>query len=123
MTQPREIRKTWTVWHLIAAIGLVAVGILCTFNAWQDMFHIAMLDEESSHVLLVPIAVAWLVFVRKGRFAQCRPIPSLIGTLLIGIGWLMWDRGYRHEIQSFFHFGAVLVAVGCLLTVVGKDVL
>jgi exosortase len=125
MKHRADERRGWTIWHLIAAMGLVLLGIYFTSNAWLDMFHIALSDEESSHVLLVPIAVAWLVWVRKGRFRQCRPARSLIGTALIGIGWLLWDVGYRHpqRIQSFFHLGAILVAVGCLLTVVGKDVL
>jgi len=108
---------------LVAAIVAVVLGMVFTRNAWGDMFHIAMLDEESSHVLLVPVAVVWLLWVRKGRFRQCRPARSFIGTALIGIGWAMWHVGYRHPVQSLFHLGAVLVVVGCLLTVVGKDVL
>ncbi len=124
MTERHEHRKQWTVWHLVAAVLAIAAGVFATRNAWGDMFHIAMVDDESSHVLLVPIAVAWLVWVRKGRIRQCQPSRSLIGTALIGGGWFMWDLGYRGgELQSFFHFGAVLVAVGCFLTVVGKDIL
>jgi len=117
-----ERRKGWTIWHAVAAAVAMVVGVFLTRNAWEDMLRIALMDEESSHVLLVPIALVWLVWVRKGRFRQCRPSRSFIGTALIGIGWVFWDVGYRHPVQTMFHLGAVLVVVGCLLTVVGKDV-
>src|ERR1051325_8372488 len=108
-------RRQWTIWPLVFALLAVTAGVLATHNAWLDMYRIAMVDEESSHIFLVPIAVMWLVWGREGRFRQCQPHRSLIGTVLIGIGWLMWDRGYRGgdngQIQSCFHLGAVLVAV------------
>src|SRR5689334_4760798 len=113
MTRIGEERRSWTIWHAVAAVAALAIGILLTRNAWEDMLRIAVMDEESSHVLLVPIALVWLVWVRKGRFKQCRPGRSFIGTALIGIGWMLWDMGYRRPVQSFFHLGAVLVAVGC----------
>ena len=95
MSERQEIRKRWTVWHLVAALAAVLAGVLATHNAWQDIYRIAMVDPEASHILLVPIAITWLVWVRKGRFRQCQPHRSLIGTAMILIGWLLWDRGYR----------------------------
>jgi exosortase len=116
-------RNGWTVWHVVAALALVATSVAITWMAWSDMWQIAMKDEESSHVLLVPVAVGWLVWVRRARFRQCRPQRSLLGAVLIGVGWLLWSVGYKYDVQSFWHGGAVLMAVGCFVTVVGRDIL
>jgi exosortase len=115
-------RNGWTVWHVVAALALMAASVAVTWMAWSDMWRIAMKDEESSHVLLVPVAVAWLVWVRRARFRQCRPGRSVLGALLVGLGWLLWSYGYRYDVQSFWHGGAVTMAVGCFLVVVGRDV-
>lgn len=116
-------RNGWTVWHVAAALALIAASVAVTWMAWSDMWQIAMKDEESSHILLVPVAVAWLVWVRRARFRQCRPQRSVLGAILVGAAWMFWSIGYRYDVQSFWHGGAVLMAVGCFIVVVGKDIL
>lgn len=108
------------------AIGsslLIIAGLAVTWPAWADMMHIAATDEESSHIFLVPLVAAWLVYVRRARFRYLRPDGRWIGPLLIGLGWFMHGMGDARLIQSFWHAGAVLVVVGCFLTAVGGDVL
>jgi exosortase len=114
-------RNGWSIWHPVAAALLIAVSVAITWMAWSDMARIAWKDEESSHILLVPVAIAWLVWVRRARFRQCKPQRSMLGAILIGLGWLLWSWGYRKDIQSFWHGGAVVMAVGCFLVVAGKD--
>ncbi|MFV2070804.1 MAG: archaeosortase/exosortase family protein, partial [Pirellulales bacterium] len=109
--------------YVLGGLALAAVGIGVVSDAWYDMLGIALRDEESSQVLLVPFVVGWLVWIRRGRLATCRRQATWIGPLLVGIGWLVSTIGYHHAIQSFWHGGAVLVAVGCFLTVTGGDVL
>jgi exosortase len=46
----------------------------------------------------------------------------MLGTAILGAGWLVWSVGYRYQIESFWHGGAVLMAAGGLLSVLGKDV-
>jgi exosortase len=116
-------RNGWTIWHVMAAVALALVSVAITLPAWADMWRIAMKDEESSHVLLVPVAVLWLVWVRRARFRQCKPNRSLLGAAVIGAGWFLWSIGYRRDVQSFWQGGAVMMAVGCVLVVVGRDVL
>jgi exosortase len=115
-------RNGWTVWHVVAAMLLVAASVAVTWVAWADMARIAWRDEESSHVLLVPVAIAWLVWVRRARFRQCRPQRSMLGAILVGLGWFFWSVGYHSDIQSFWHGGAVMMAVGCFLVVAGRDI-
>lgn len=115
-------KNGWTIWHLYAALAMVGACVLVAGNAWADLSTIGLKDEESSHILLVPLVVLWLLWIRRGRFRTCEPRGRWIGTVMLGLGWLLWSIGYRQQVQSFWHSGAVLMAVGGLLTVVGKDV-
>ena len=113
----------WTLRHIIASVTLVTLGITVTFDAWSDMLHIASRDEESSHIFLVPIVALWLFWVRRGRWRQCHPTGTFVGTALVTIGWLLYAVGDTYLIQTFWHGGAVIIVLGCLLTVLGQDVL
>lgn len=104
---------------LLGGLLLAALGVAVASDAWADILQIALRDEESSQVLLVPFVVAWLVWVRRGRLADCPREATWIGPLLVAAGWGVLTVGYHHAIQSFWHGGAVLVAVGCLLSVAG----
>src|SRR5437660_12276198 len=111
----------WTSKRILTALAVIALAILATLPAWLDIVHIAYVDNEASHVFLVPIVVARLVWVRRGRFRYCLPRPTFLGPLFVALGWLISVWGYRHANQSFWHGGAVLVVIGAMLSVVGRD--
>ncbi|MFM9995268.1 MAG: exosortase/archaeosortase family protein [Phycisphaerales bacterium] len=124
MTLPRALsRQGWSWWHGAGAVLACGLGVLATFPAWADIYGIAVVDEESSHIFLVPIVAAWMVSVRRVRLLHCPPGGFIVGPALVALGWVLWSLGYRHAIQSFWHGGAVLIVVGCVLTVLGKHVL
>lgn len=116
-------KNGWRSWHVPTGLALAAIGVLITHDAWADIVRIALRDEESSHVFLVPAVAAWLVWVRRSRFQLCRPRGMFIGPAIVAIGWLIGSIGYNFEIQAFWHSGAVLVVVGCVLSVLGCEVL
>ncbi len=121
---PRVLtRQGWTWWHLVWALVLGAAAVALTREAWADILRIAYLDEESSHIFLVPVVSIWIVWVRRVRMLNCPPGGAIVGTILVAIGWLLWSVGYRNAVQSFWHAGAVLVVVGAVLTMLGKHVL
>jgi exosortase len=99
------------------------VTVIIASNGWADLVGLAWRDEESSHVLLVPFAAAWIAWVRRARLAQCHLRARWVGTVVVALGWFLWSFGYRYQIQSFWHGGSVLLAVGAVLTVLGLDVL
>lgn len=117
------MQARFTTRHLIAAALLVAATVAITFAAWADMARLAMKDEESTHILLVPLVVAWLVWVRRQRLRHCRPTGRWIGTVIMLLGWGAWSYGYRFQRPMLWIGGAVALAVGALLSVLGRDLL
>lgn len=113
----------WTTWHGFAAVGLACVGILATYDAWADIARIAWKDLEYSHVFLVPLVAAWMVWVRRMRIRHCKPVGTFLGPLIAGAGWVISSYGYYHGHQSLFHGGSVLVVVGCMVAVLGKHLI
>jgi exosortase len=116
-------RNGWRPWHLVAAVVLAALGFAATLDAWRDMLAIALGDEEASHIFLVPIIAAWLVYVRRDRWRYCVPRHHWIGPLLVAVGWAASSFGYYNAAQALWHGGAVLILIGCVLTALGGDVL
>jgi exosortase len=92
-----------------------------TTDAWRDIVHIAMKDEESSQILLVPLVVGWLWWVRRRRIRYCHPVGRMVGPVLVTVGWLLYSTGDWFLIELFWHGGAILVVVGCVLTIMGTD--
>ena len=113
----------WTRWHPLALVLLMVMGIAVTFDAWLDIYRIVSKDEESSHTWLVPVIAGWLVFRRRGRLRRCVPGGLLLGPIMIVAGGLLYFTGAIYLIQSPWHAGAVLLLVGCIVTVLGKDTL
>jgi len=121
---PRSwMRNGWTIWHLIGAVAMAAVGFMLTFTAWKDIIHIAIKDPEASHIFLVPVISVWLFWVRRERLRFCYPTGTFIGPIFIAVGWLLSSVGYYNAVQAFWHFGAVMVVAGAVFTVIGKDIL
>jgi len=108
--------------HVVATVALSALGVLCTCEAWVDIWRIAWQDPESSQILLVPVVAAWLVWVRRARLVHYQPLPSFLGPLVIAMGWAAWWFGCQYGRQSPFHGGAVLVLIGCVVTVLGRRI-
>ncbi len=96
---------------------------MATRNAWADIYHIASVDEEYSHIFLVPAVALWMVWVRRMRFRHCSASGAMLGPVVVLAGWLIGSYGFYHGIQFFWHGGAVIVVLGCVLSVLGKNVL
>jgi exosortase len=113
----------WTAWHALAAAVMAALGVAATHPAWADMYVIAYNDEEYSHIFLVPLVALWMVWVRRLRFRHCRTTGTGLGLVVAALGWAISSYGFYHGHQSLWHGGAVMVMLGCILTVLGKQLL
>lgn len=115
--------KRWTRWHIAGAALMAALGVVVTSGAFADIFAKASTNEESSHIFLVPLVAAWMIYVRAGRARYCRPTLTILGPIIVAIGWLSWTYGYWHNRDLFYHTGAVVLVIGCVVSVLGKHVL
>ncbi len=115
--------QRWTRWHAVAALIFASLGAVIVSGALADIYERAIKDEENSHILLVPLVALWMVWVRVGRIRYCRPSWTFIGPIIVAIGWLSWSYGYWHNRDTFFHLGAILVVLGCVMAVLGRHVL
>ncbi len=113
----------WVWQRLAAATALSAVGVAVTWSAWADIVNIALNDEEASHVWLAPILVGWLIAVRMDRLVGYRPRLDPIGPIMILAGWGLSFFGFYNQVQSFWHGGALLLVIGCFITVMGAGLL
>ncbi len=112
-------RRTWRFSDGMWLAGLSATAVAASWPIWNEIYSIAIRNEEQSHILLTPAIVCWLVWVRRSRLRQCRPAPSLLGVLTIGLGWVLAWWGFSSQVEVARHFGAVLIVFGALLSVVG----
>jgi len=122
MNQELSPRKSWTIWHLIGALALVGAAVFAGWDAWRDIWNYGVHDEESSQILLVPVVVAWILWVRRESLQACQPTGRIPGVLMVGLGWFLMSMGSRHRIPSAWQGGAVMLATGALLSVVGQQV-
>jgi len=110
-------------WHVFAALGMGLLGVAATWDAWHDIYTLAYNDEEYSHIFLVPIVALAMVYVRRMRMRHCRPSGAIVGVMFVALGWAMSSYGFYHAKQAMWHLGAVVVVLGCMLSVLGKNVL
>ena len=113
----------WETWHFIAAAAFAALAVVLTLPAWRDIYQIATLDEEQSHIFLVPVVSAWMFWARRLRLRTCPPAGTFIGPMIVALGFFSYVFGYNNAVASMWHAGAVAIVVGCVLTVLGKNVL
>lgn len=116
-------RYGWTGWHIAAVLTLSVLAVWAGWTQWADIFTMAWRDEESSHILLVPPILLWLVWIRRIRFRRCQPQFSWVGPLLILAGWGLSWVSFRNAFQAGWHGGAVLMLLGAIASVVGVRVL
>lgn len=116
-------RHGWSGVRLFVLLGLAALAIWAGFSQWADIFTIAWRDEESSHILLIPPIMAWLIWVRAIRFRRSPPKFSWAGPVLIVIGWILAAVSFQNAFQAGWHGGAVLMLLGAVTSVVGIQVM
>ncbi len=116
-------RNGWSNRHIAAAGLMVLVGFIATRDAWRDIYYLATNDPENSHIVLVLLIAPWLLYIRRARWRQCRPVGQALGPILVLLGGITTTVGYDHAMDIFWHGGALMVVIGCLLSIVGRDVL
>jgi len=117
MTGP--IRRSWRFIDGVLLAGLLALAVGAAWPVWRGIFDRAINDAEQSHVLLAAPVALWLVWVRRERLRRSRPQWSMAGPAVIAIGALSGWYGFTRGHLALEDLGAVLMAAGAVLTVVG----
>lgn len=115
--------RAWPLWRFVGAVSVVLLSIYILRTSWDRMLNISLTDEESSHVLLVPLAALWILFNRRHLLAKCRPTATWLGPVLVAVGWASHLYGYDIHDNEYWFFGTILMAVGGLVAFVGGQVL
>jgi exosortase len=105
--------------RLAGASALVLLAISAGYRAWLDIALIGRHDPEQSQILLALPAFALLLYFRRDALRMVPLRSSVFGLLTAGLGWGLSWYGYNHAVQSFWHLGAVLMAVGAAWSVLG----
>src|SRR5260221_716607 len=105
---------------LTAVLALAAAWI--TGDAWSDILRLGLADEELSYVLLAPVVIGWLAWVRRHDLMKCSGRRGWIGLPILLFGWLVYWYGF-HADPVLWRAGAVVVVVGTIVTVAGGDLL
>jgi len=113
-------RRVWTL-HDFGLLALL-VG-LCVWVQRQplwDLLAIGLRDEEQSHIFLAPVVAVYLLWLRRSRLRFVKVQYSLLGAVVVAIGWLMSWWGFESGTQVAWHGGALLTVVGVVLTMTGR---
>jgi exosortase len=113
----------WTPAHFALAAAMGLLGVLATRDAWQHIAELFWKEPEYSHIILAPVVAVWMVFVRRLRIRHCKPTGTGIGFLIALGGWAVSSFGFYNGYETLWHGGAVLVVIGCVLSVLGKHAL
>lgn len=115
-------RRSWKFTDGLLLAALIALAVGASWDIWTDIFiGYAMRDAEQSHIFLAPVVALWLGWVRRERLRKCRPHWTMLGPVVIGLGWLTSWYGFTSQFEFFWHFGALLMVGGAALTVTGVD--
>ncbi len=113
--------RGWSPFSCAMLIVLLALAAIVNYQPLLDILHIGISDEEQSHILLVPVIAAWLLWLRRSRFRRVRFQPSLIGPGLVAAGTAMSWWGFNSGIQIAWHAGVGVVFVGVVVSMTGLE--
>jgi exosortase A len=125
LSQPGGLLKTlsapWRNTLALLAIGsAVLIGV--SLREWGEMAHQWWNIDTYTHVLLVPIIIGWLVYLKLEQLAQMTPRAWLPGLGIVAAGLGLWLAGRTSDINIIAHAGAVGALQGLVITAIGPRV-
>lgn len=123
MISRRLMKNGWTVWHLMSAVTILAAAVAVTWQGWVDIVQLGVTRPVAGHVFLVPVVAVWLIWVRRKRMLLCRPSGSFPGIVMAVVGAAAFVYGDKRVYPWLFHLGAVLLPTGCVVAILGRQVL
>lgn len=112
------------VWRLpLAALAMAAIVLIAlTAREWGEMVHQWWNIDTYTHILLVPLIVGWLVWLKADQLAQMAPRACGWGLVLVAAGLGLWMAGRLTGINLFAQAGAVGALQGTIVALLGVRV-
>jgi exosortase len=108
-------------WDLILAGGAATLAVFVTLDAWRDILRLGLKNEELGYVLLAPIMIIWIAWVRRQRLWDCTVRGGWLGLCILAAGWGTFQYGFLAD-PVLWRAGAVLIAIGAVVSVLGSQV-
>lgn len=122
--------RGWSGWRIVGAGGVLALGAWAVSELWVDLARIASTAPGMAYLPLIPLVIAWMVWVRRWRGRLCRPGGDVLAPLVVGAGGVLYHLGATAGMGSAgpgatlaLHLGGWLVVLGCLLAVCRQAVI
>ncbi|MGI8943634.1 MAG: exosortase A [Qipengyuania sp.] len=107
----------------LAALSLAWLVLLVATRAeWLEMLHQWWNIDTYNHITLIPLIVAWLVWLKRRELAKVVPRGTWAGAVLLALALALWLTGRATQINLLAHASAVLALPASLLAVLGVRV-
>ncbi|MFK7788087.1 MAG: exosortase/archaeosortase family protein [Phycisphaeraceae bacterium] len=114
---------SWVSRHrVVLTLIMMALAVIACLDAWMDIVRIVQVDEEASHIMLVPLVFARIVWVRRGELKDWQSRTSLLGVVVALSGVALCLFGNIKAMQVVWHFGAILTVVGVFVSIQGFEI-
>jgi hypothetical protein len=105
-------RNGWRLWHPLTAALITTLAVIITLPAWSDLLRIGCATRNRAKPCWS--AVGNLVDLGPPRAGSALPPDGpWVGSAVALLGVGLYVTGEARLIESFWHGGAILVAVGC----------
>lgn len=105
------------------ATGLAGLAVFAALDVWKSIVEAGVGNPEQSHVLIAPLVMIILVWVRRARMRTCAPEWSWLGLVGVLAGWGLSVLGDRTGVELAWHLGAIAMIFGGVTAVLGPAVL
>ena len=117
-------RNGWRQSDLYRVIVAMLLAVVFTSPAWRYIGWAIWRYEHARPIVLVPLVVAWLIWVRRARLRNVMPGQVWPGWLMILAGAQLYFFSYfYYELITAWCLGAVLLVFGAFIVTTGRSVL
>ncbi|MEO0461980.1 MAG: exosortase A [Pseudomonadota bacterium] len=112
------------VWRKpLACLGVAVLGLmLVSAREWGEMLHQWWNIDTYNHILLVPLIVIWLVWLKSGELERVAPRSLGWGMAIVAAGLALWLAGRVTDINLIAQAGAVGAVQGAIVAMLGARV-
>ena len=100
--QPEQLAKSDLTWRLAIFAAFTVILAIAFRHSLMDLVRLSMKDETYSHMPLIPLVSAYLLFDRRRRIFAEVQTGLLPGVLVAGLGLFLWLVSYLYPDTTSF---------------------